>query len=171
MNLIVTGRPGIGKTTVIEQVAAALGTRAGGFLTREVRRAQRRSGFLIESLDGQRRLLATRDRAGAPRVGPYRVIVSNLDAVGTHAVERALDMKEIVVVDEIGKMELISEAFRDIMLRALDSDKTVVATLGVSKDPFSEAVRCRPDISLLEVSRDNREVMASRIIRLIETEQ
>ena len=169
MNLIVTGRPGIGKTTVIERVAASLGTRAGGFLTREVRRERRRTGFTIESLAGERRLLAVRDSAGGPRVGPYRVIVSNLDAVGTQAVERALATKEVVIVDEIGKMELISEAFRDIILQALDSARTVVATLGVSKDPFSEAVRCRADSTLLEVSRDNRDVMASRIIRLIET--
>jgi nucleoside-triphosphatase len=170
MNVIVTGYPGVGKTTVIEKLAAALGSRAGGFLTREVRQGGRRTGFLIESLDGHRSLLARRDRKGGPRVGSYRVLVANLEAVGVQSIRHALDTKEIVIVDEIGKMELMSPGFRDIIMLALDSDKTVVATLSMSKDPFSERIRNRSDITMLEVRHDNRDLMASRIREVIEAQ-
>ena len=156
---------------VIEQLAAALGSRAGGFLTREVRQGGRRAGFLIESLDGYKSLLARRDLKGGPRVGSYRVLVSNLEAVGVESIKRALDTKEIVIVDEIGKMELISPRFRDIIMLALDSDKTVVATLSMSRDPLSERIRNRSDITMLEVRHDNRDMMASRIREAIEAQQ
>ncbi len=170
MNFIVTGYPGVGKTTVIEELVAALGSRAGGFLTREVRQGGRRTGFLIESLDGHRSLLARRDRKGGPRVGSYRVLVSNLESVGVEAVKRALDTKQIVIVDEIGKMELISPRFRDIIMLALDSDKTVVATLSMSRDPFSERIRSRSDVTMLEVRHDNRDLMPSRIREMIQNQ-
>lgn len=168
MNIIVTGRPGIGKTTVIRRVATLLGDRAAGFFTREIREGGRRTGFSIETLDGEWCLLATMHQKGEPRVGPYRVVLSNINSVAVPAVMRALTGSQVMLVDEIGKMELMSRAFRDIIMQALDSDGPLVATLSVSKDRFSERIRSRPDVSVLEVSHANREGMAGRIISLIE---
>jgi nucleoside-triphosphatase THEP1 len=67
-------------------------------------------------------------------------------------------------------MELISHRFRDIIMLALDSDKTVVATLSMSRDPFSERIRGRSDITMLEVRHDNRDLMASRIREVIQAQ-
>jgi nucleoside-triphosphatase len=167
MNLLLTGVPGVGKTTVIERIAALLGDRAGGILTREIREAGRRTGFSIESLDGERRVLATRHRKGGPRVGPYTVIVENLEKVAIRALESAVEAGDVVIVDEIGKMELLSEKFRDIIIRVLDSDVDVVATLGVARNPFLDAIRKRPDTEIIEVTMSNRKEMAARVTGLI----
>jgi nucleoside-triphosphatase len=99
MNIILTGVPGIGKTTLIEGVADALGERAGGVVTREIREGGSRTGFAIESLDGERRILASRHFEHGPRVGPYRVSLDSLEAVGVGALRRALDRRQVVVME------------------------------------------------------------------------
>jgi nucleoside-triphosphatase len=167
MNVLLTGVPGVGKTTVIERIAASLGGRAGGFVTKEMREAGRRTGFAIESLDGKRRVLATRHRKGGPRVGPYRVSIDNLEEVAIGAMEDALKTRRIVVVDEIGKMELLSGRFRDMIVRVLDSDVDVIATLGVARNPFLDMVRNRPDVEIVEVTMGNRNDLAERVVGLI----
>jgi nucleoside-triphosphatase THEP1 len=169
MNIVLTGIPGIGKTTVVEQLADLLRGRAGGFVTREVREGGRRTGFIIMPLEGETAMLATRHEKGSPRVGPYKVLVDNLEAVGVTAVERALSDRKIMIVDEIGKMELMSALFRDIILRGLESDLPLVATLSVSRDPFSESIRRRSDVALMEVKLDNRRSLPGTILELLET--
>jgi nucleoside-triphosphatase len=168
VNIVLTGKPGIGKTTVIEKVVGALGNRVGGFVTKEVREAGKRTGFLISALDGESRMLASRHQKGRPRVGPYKVLVPNLEAVGIQAVERALKNRKIVVVDEIGKMELISSAFRAIIIRAIESDLPVLATLSVARDTFSESIRRRSDLTLLEVTKDTRDTLPERILEIFD---
>jgi nucleoside-triphosphatase len=96
------------------------------------------------------------------------VFLSNIEQVAVPAVGRALSGGQVVLVDEIGKMELMSRSFRDIIRQALDSERTLVATLSISKDRFSESIRGRPDVNLLEVTRVNREEMAARIVSLID---
>ena len=168
MNVVLTGRPGIGKTTIIETVAEVLGPRAGGIITREIRDRGRRTGFSIASLDGETRLLATKQRKGGPRVGPYTVLVESLDDLGVKELGRALAEKEVLIIDEIGKMELISKAFRNMILRVLDCEVTTLATLSVARDPFMEAVRRRGDVHVIEVTEHNRDGLPARIIQLID---
>lgn len=168
MNIILTGVPGIGKTTLIERIAGALGDRAGGVVTREIREGARRTGFVIESLDGERRILASRHLKQGPRVGPYRVDVENLEAVGVGALRRALGRRQVVVMDEIGKMELISPDFKAMILEVLESDLPTIATMGVSKHAFMEAVRKRPDVKIIAVTAGNREGLRDRLLEMIE---
>lgn len=155
MNLLVTGRPGCGKTTLIERLAATLGERAGGFLTREIRERGRREGFEIVTLDGRRGILAHADVASDVRVGRYGVDVGALDRLGVAAVREALDSGRIVVIDEIGKMELASAAFRDIVIEALDSPLPVLATIHAHPNPFTDAIKRRRDVRLFELTRAN----------------
>lgn len=168
MNVILTGVPGIGKTTVIEKVAASLGPRAGGIITREIRESGRRTGFSIEEIWGEQRLLATRHRKDGPKVGPYRVVVRNLEEIGVRALERALNERDVVIIDEIGKMELISSGVRDMILKTLGSSTPVVATLGVGKHPFLDGIRRRSDVRLVEISRDNRDTVADEVLGLVD---
>jgi nucleoside-triphosphatase len=167
-NILLTGVPRIGKTTVIESIAAALGDRVGGIITREIREGGRRTGFSIESLDGERRVLASRRQRNGPRVGPYGVNVGNLEAVGIRALDRALKEKSIIIIDEIGKMELISAEFRAMIMRALDSRIPVVATLGIARNPFLDGIRGRTDVSLIEVTNENRMDLPRQILKLLE---
>ena len=172
-NILVTGAPGIGKTTVIERVAAALGDRAGGIITKEIREGGRRTGFSIESLDGERRVLATREpsphgQSPTPRVGPYRVNLGNLEAVGVQAIDRALKEKGVIIIDEIGKMELISAEFRAMIMKALDSRTPMVATVGIARNRFLSGIRRRADVCLIEITTRNRMDLPKQILRLLE---
>ena len=167
MNLVVTGVPGIGKTTLVDRVVEVLEDRAGGVLTREVREGGSRTGFAIESLDGQRRVLASCHFKEGPKVGRYRVSVENLEAVGVGAVRRALSRRQVVIIDEIGKMELISPAFKAIILEALESDLPTVATMGVSRIAFMDAVRKRPDVEIIRITAANRDGLRDRVLDML----
>ncbi len=107
-NCLLTGPPGIGKTTVVERILARLKVDAGGFLTREMREGGRRTGFEIVTLDGKRGILATVKGRSRYRVGRYRVNVEELERVALPALERARRDCELMVIDEIGTMELFS---------------------------------------------------------------
>lgn len=167
MNILITGRPGSGKTTLIERVARKLGQRAGGFLTREIRRHDRREGFQIVTLDGRHGILAHENFSSPIRVGRYGVDVEALERIGVAAVREALDGGRIVVVDEIGKMELTSAAFRNIVLEALDSPLPLLATIHVHAHPFTDALKRRPDVEILELTPSNRDAIVHRVSALL----
>jgi nucleoside-triphosphatase len=170
MNIILTGAPGIGKTTLAEKIARTLGDRAAGFVTREIRQGGGRTGFAIESLDGERRILASKEPKAGPRVGRYAVNVGNLEAVAIGALKRALDGQRVIVIDEIGKMELISPGLRAMILEALDSRLPAVATMGVSRNAFMEAVRARDDVEVIRITAENRDALKNRILAILEPE-
>jgi nucleoside-triphosphatase len=163
VNLLVTGRPGIGKTTVIERVVASLapGT-ATGFFTRETRTGGTRDGFVIETLEGRRATLASvRLRAG-PRVGRYRVRPASLDEVAVPALRLRPGVR-LVVVDEIGRMECLSSGFCDAVREALDGPTPVLGTIARRGGGFIAEVRARRDVTLVEVTAENRDGLPARL--------
>lgn len=171
MKVLLTGRPGIGKTTVIQNLANLLGDRAGGFLTKEIRHAGARIGFMLESFDGKKALLAEASHKGSPRVGKYRVLVENLERVGIQAVSEASSQKKILLIDEIGKMEILSKRFRDLISSILNSDLKLVATLSVSRHAFLDGIRRSPGVTIIEVTLENRNRLANEILAMIDKEQ
>ena len=166
MNVLLTGVPGVGKTTVVMKLAGLI-DRASGFITAEIRVRGRRTGFLIKTLDGREAVLAKRAATGGPRVGPYAVYLDGLDTIAVPAIDAGIQTSCVILIDEIGKMEVKSAAFRAAVTRALESGRDVVATLGVSGGPFMKSVRERPDISLVEVTRENRDGLPARLAELI----
>jgi nucleoside-triphosphatase len=171
--LFLAGRPGVGKTTVIRAVAARLGARAGGFYTEEVREEGQRTGFRLVALDGPAGMLASVNRSGRYRVSKYRVHLDELEGIGVEALVRALDEPrvEVIVVDEIGKMELLSPAFREAVEEALASAKLVLATVMDRPQPWVDAIKARPDVTLLEVTIANRQAMPDRVLRWLQAMQ
>src|SRR5512135_918145 len=129
MALLVTGAPGVGKTTLIRAVLAALRKRAGGFVTEELREEGKRVGFRVCSLDGSTAILAHVRATRGPRVGRYQVDVPAFEAVGVSALEAATRDADLIVVDEIGKMELHSRRFMDALETALRSWKPILGTV------------------------------------------
>ena len=165
--LFLTGRPGVGKTTVIKAVAQALGDRADGFYTEEVRHQGQRQGFQLVALRrGERATLAHVNLKGRnrPRVGRYGVDVAALERVGVTALERASAQNRVILIDEIGKMELFSQAFKNAVLAAMDGQTPVIATVMARAHPWVDALKARPDVTLWQVTVENRDLIPARVL-------
>ncbi len=161
---ILTGRPGCGKTTLIRRLVEVLGASAGGFYTGEIRHRGRREGFSLTTLDGQTATLASIHIASHHRVSKYGVDLEALDAVGVPAIERATAEAELVVVDEIGKMELFSNRFRQAVLAALESDKLLLGSIMLAPHPWADAVKARPEVSLIVLTEVNRRRVEAELL-------
>jgi len=168
--LLLTGRPGIGKTTVIKAVAEALGERADGFYTEEIRGPGGRKGFRLVTLDGQEAMMAHVNLRGQgrPRVGRYGVDVRAIERVGVAALQRAMREGRIVVLDEIGKMELFCGPFKEAVLRAVGGPYAVVATAMAKPNPWVDALKTMPNVTIWEVTVKNRDRLAERVVRWLE---
>jgi len=161
---LLTGPPGVGKTTLIKEAITAIEQRAGGFYTREMRSQGVRQGFEIVTLDGASAILASIDFHGPCRVSKYGVMADNLDNVGVAALRRATKECAIVVVDEIGKMELFSPAFREAVLEALDSGKKLLGTIMLAPHPWANRIKQDPRVEVVMVSRANHQQVAQELL-------
>jgi nucleoside-triphosphatase len=163
-NFLITGEPGVGKTTLIRKVAEKLADRSPiGFYTREIREQGRRVGFELLSLDGARRILSHVRTVSPHRVGKYGV---DTDGFECFLASLDFDMQPSapVIIDEIGKMECFSDRFRTLVWSLLDADRTVIATVARKGGGFISRVRYRQDVELIEVTRTNRNDLDSDII-------
>lgn len=163
-SLLLTGRPGVGKTTLVERVAAELGSRGlrlAGFTTRELRRGPERVGFELGSLGGpERAVLAHVDRSEGPRVGRYRVDVEALDRFVARALVPPAD---VFFIDEIGKMECFSTEFVAAVKKLLGGPAPVVATVALHGGGLIAEVKARRDIELWEVTEKNRDELGTKV--------
>ena len=162
--LLLTGRPGVGKTTVIRKVAADLaGRRLGGFYTEEIRVDGERRGFSLTSFDGRQGVMAHVDFRGRDRVGRYGVDVAVIDELAASTLALSPDLS-VYLVDEIGKMECLSPAFVKAMRALLDSPKKIVATIGARGGGFIAEVKAREDAETLVVTPGNRDELPDRVL-------
>lgn len=153
---LLTGLPGSGKTSLIKQALAGFPGRAGGFYTEEIRSHGVRQGFQIVSLEGERATLAHIQTRSPFHVGKYGVDVGVLEQVGVAALEKAIRQDDLVVIDEIGRMELFSEAFRQTVAKALEGGKRVLGTIMLRPHPWADGVKLKPQVHLLTVTRHNQ---------------
>jgi nucleoside-triphosphatase len=167
-NILVTGRPGSGKTTLIENVVREFATDAGGFTTGEIRETGVRRGFQITTLDGSTTILAHVGIRSSVRVGKYGVDVSNFERIALPAIRNALERKRIVVIDEIGRMELASDAFCRIVREVLDSSRIVLATIQQHSSPFTDEMKQRKDAILFPVNPESRNTLPAVLKEMIE---
>jgi len=152
---LLTGRPGAGKTSLIRQEVAELREKAGGFYTEEIRVQGARLGFRLITLGGQEAVLSHVDFHSRYRVGKYGVDIDALDKVGVPALEEAIRQCDVIVIDEIGKMELFSDHFREVVWQALQSGKRVIGTIMLNPQPWADEVKRQPQVRLVEVTRTN----------------
>jgi nucleoside-triphosphatase len=164
--LLLTGRPGVGKTTVIKKVADKLGDRAGGFYTEEIRASTgRRQGFRLVTLGGDEAVMAHTDLRGEgrPRVSRYGVDVEAIEDVGVAAIQRAVAADRVVIVDEIGKMELFCEAFKEAVSEAVGSENPVLATVMRGSRPWIDELKAEHEVQVWEVTIENRDALPEQV--------
>jgi nucleoside-triphosphatase len=162
--LLLTGKPGTGKTALIKEALARTKVKAGGFYTEETRTGGVREGFRLITLDGHSATLAHVGISSPLRVSKYRVDISALDRVGVSALRRALQQSDLIVIDEIGKMELLSLGFREVVTEALNSDKRVLGTIMLGSDRFADEIKHDPRVETILVTRDNRAEVMKRVL-------
>jgi nucleoside-triphosphatase len=166
---LLTGLPGTGKTTIIRKAISQSHLRAGGFYTEEIRVAGKRQGFSIVTLDGQYAVLAHVDSPGPNRVSKYGVDILQLDTIGVAALYRAIDGDDVVVIDEIGKMELFSLQFRKAVQTALDSGKKVLGTIMSAPSSFTDNIKLHSAVEILNVTRENRNQVLREVLEWLNT--
>jgi nucleoside-triphosphatase len=161
--LLITGVPGIGKTTVIRRVAEALAdSEVRGFFTAEIRKEGERRGFRLVDFSGRESIIAHVEFSKMHRVGKYGVDVAAIDEA---ACSLAPDPSaQIYLVDEIGKMECLSDRFVDYMRALLNGPKPVVATVGQRGGGLIAEVKDMRHCLLWEVTRDNRDKFPGLIL-------
>jgi nucleoside-triphosphatase len=164
--LLLEGRPGIGKTTLARRLLHLLqeaGLPVGGFTTAELRAGGRREGFLVEAVSGAREVLARVDLPGPPRVGRYGVDLAAFERVALPALGDP-GPGGVVVIDELGKMELASAAFRAAVLELLGRDVAVVATVQLARHRFTDALKRRPDVRVVRVTEATRDALPEQLM-------
>jgi len=162
---LLTGKPRTGKTSLIKQVIAGMGGRAGGFYTEEIRSQGVRQGFRLVTLDGRSTTPAHIDIHSQYKVSKYGVDIDNLDQVGVSALRKAAQQCDLVVIDEIGKMELFSANFREAVLQTINSGKRVLGTIMLNSHPWADSIKRQPQVNLIMVTRANHHQVLEELLR------
>jgi len=167
-NILITGLPGVGKTTLIKNIVEALkDLRPVGFYTAEIRGGGIRKGFELISLDGRKGLLSHTDIQSPHRVGKYKVDVKGFEDF-LSSLSLLNPSTRLVIIDEIGKMECFSERFKECLIECLNSEKPVIATIAQKGSGFIEEVKRRHDIKVFEITQRNRNSILPDILTEVE---
>ena len=160
---LLTGMPGSGKTSIIREAVSRFTGTAGGFYTEEIRINGVRQGFRIVTLDGRTGLLAHTTIRSPHRVGKYGVDIGVLENPGVESLRQAFRDCEVVVVDEIGRMELFSAAFKEAVREIIESGRRVLGTIMLKSDPWADTIKTNPRVKLLMVTRNNHPRVSAEI--------
>jgi len=164
-NIFLTGAPSSGKTTVIKKVIKALDHPANGFYTEEERIEGKRVGFMMNTLSSEKAYLAHQDISSDFHIRRYGVSIENIETIALPSITPAGN--NIIILDEIGKMECFSKVFRQAALNALNASNIVIGTITFGGDEFIQRIKKRDDIEIIEVTPDNRDSLPGHILKKI----
>ncbi len=162
-NILITGYPRVGKTTIINKIIKELSCSIGGFYTHEMREKGTRIGFYITDFDGNQMVMASESSNSPYRVNKYGVNIEAFEKIGIPAMERALQNADLIVIDEIGKMEMFSPKFCDMLRTVFDSEKPLLATIKKTDCELTKEFKLREDVIIFEVTADNRDRISDEI--------
>jgi len=174
--VFLTGVPGVGKSTLVRKVAEMIQQRSvkvGGMTSGDLRSGTARVGFEIRNLlTGETGVLAHVSQATGPRIGGYRVRSEDLDRIGAGAILSAIKGADLILVDEVGPMELTSVRFKDAVEAALASGKSVLGTVHRNaQDPLIRRIKSTPSIEVIEITHENRDSLADDLVERFMTSQ
>jgi len=170
--VFLTGEPGCGKTTTIEKTIRLLNDqkiKVGGFISSEIRENGVRIGFsLRDLLTGRTGILAVTRPSSGPRIGRYCVNLQDITDVGVSAIEQAILEVDLIVVDELGPMELKSLDFTKAVRKALATPKPFLGSIHerVTHELVNE-IRSKPEFQIVEVNLQNRETLPHELLRML----
>ena len=161
----------MGKSTLICHIVENLKRLSyndiGGFYTLDVRRDNERIGFSINTLDGRSGRLAEVGFRSRHRLGKYGIDMVSFESVALNALEEAITREQLVVIDEIGFMEIKSKRFQQLVIRALDSPSPVLGSIMRKSFCFADEIKKRDDVQLITVRVDNRDVLLPEITGML----
>jgi nucleoside-triphosphatase THEP1 len=163
-NILISGYPGVGKTTLINKIIKKLICKIGGFYTSEKRENGKRTGFYITDFSGNQMVMAEVNFKSKYRVGKYGVNVKAFDKIGIPALENANKTADLIIIDEIGKMEMFSPKFCRMLKQIFDSYKPVLATIKKIDCKLTSELKARDDVEIFHLTIQNRNEMVDRII-------
>jgi nucleoside-triphosphatase len=163
--IFLTGAPSSGKTTVIKKIIEKLDYSANGFYTEEERVDGKRIGFLMKTLNGKIGYLAHQDIKSDFSIRRYGVSIENIENIAVPSITPTKN--NIIILDEIGKMECFSLAFKQAATNALDAPNIVIGTITLGGDTFIHELKNREDIEIYEVTESNRDLLADLILKQV----
>jgi nucleoside-triphosphatase len=166
-NILITGLPGVGKTTLIKKLLDELKhLHPVGFYTAEIREEGMRKGFELISFDGRKGLLSHIDVKSPCRVGKYKVDVKGFEDF-LDSISFFNPSNHLIMIDEIGKMECLSDQFKKLLKEILDYEKWVIATIVLKGNELIKEIKRRNDVMLYEIKQSNRDSLLSEILEEI----
>lgn len=161
---LLTGKPGIGKSSAIKKIVNAVGSAScGGFYTEEIRVQGIRMGFRLVTLDGREGIMAYKGLAGPISVGSYGLDLACLDNLGVTAIYEALANQKLVIIDEIGPMEIYSERFKKAVLDALNRSTPLLGTIALRSHRWLDAVKQHKRVTIYELTLANRDNVVAEV--------
>jgi nucleoside-triphosphatase THEP1 len=166
-NILLTGPPRVGKTTLIKEIINKINKEnICGFYTEEIKAAGKRVGFAIKGLGGEIGILAHIDAKSSKKVGKYKVKLDDLEKI---AVKEIKKQNKLIIIDEIGKMELFSNKFKYAVTSALNSKNMVLGTIGMIEDEFVKEIKNRLDTIILTLTKNNYSQIKEELLKNIES--
>jgi len=166
-NIVITGLPGCGKTTLFKKLVEELRPmRPVGFYTEEIRASGVRKGFALRSLDGRQGVLAHVRFSKDQRVGKYGVDVAGFERF-LEALRWDRPDTDLVMIDEIGKMECLSMQFQRLVKEVLNSERLLIATIAQHGAGLIAQIKSREDVVIYSLTTQNRDAMAEIILAKI----
>jgi nucleoside-triphosphatase len=166
-NLLITGLPRVGKTTLIKKLSEELKhLHPVGFYTEEIREGGVRKGFELISLDGKRGILSHKDIKSPYRVGSYKVDIESFDNF-LDSIPFFDSLNRLIIIDEIGKMECLSDPFKNLLKKIFNSGTLVIATIALKGTGLITEIKEREDVNLFELTQHNREGLLLEILKEI----